>query len=215
LPLTLTGVVVDTTARTRSVALVRCATSGAGRATLYGVGDRACGVAEVRDILDEAIVVRDLATGRLERVALAPGGTAPRLLASVAPPEPPPAREPAPTVAAQPTDVITVTLTRTELERYWGDLPSLLTSVQATPHYQVSIGGQRSIDGFTIASTGSGTLVTRMGLQTGDVVHDVNGDRLDNAGAAMRLLAVARDMSQARVRITRNGQPLTVAITVE
>lgn len=213
LPLRLTGVIVDPANPQRSLCLLRCADSASGRASAYGIGDHACGVAEVREIRDDAIVVRDISTGRLERVALAPGGAAPRPLVAVVPD--PEVERPAPTAPAPESGAITVKLTRAQLESYWVNLPSLLASVQATPHYQESFSGQRSLDGFTLGTTASGTLVEQLGLRAGDVVHDVNGDRLDNSAAAMRLLAVARDMTEARVRITRNGQPLTVHITVE
>jgi type II secretion system protein C len=215
LPLRLAGVIVDTTDPQRSVSLIKCSDNAAARAFVYAVGDLACSVAEVREIADDAIVVRDVSTGRLTRVALVPGSTAPGPLVTSATPEPAVDRVPPPAPAPPPSGVITVKLTRAQLDAYWANLPSLIATVQATPHYQESFSGQRSLDGFTLGTTAGGTLVEQLGLRAGDVVHDVNGDRLDNAAAAMRLLSVARDMTQARVRITRNGQPLTVQITVE
>ncbi len=214
LPLRLTGVVVDTTERTRSVCLIRCADSGAGRASVYGIDDRACGLADVREIRDDAVIVRNLSTGALELLPLTPAGAAPRQPVAGVTEPPAPAPAPRPIVAAPAPDLITVALARDTLARYWADLPSLLTSVQATPHYQVSTSGQRSMDGFTIGATTAGSIVEQLGLQTGDVILDVNGEPLDNPAAAMRLLALARDMAQARVRITRQGRPMTVVITV-
>lgn len=217
LPLTVTGVVVDTTERTRSVSLIRCANSGAGRASVYAIGDRACDVAEVVDIRDDSIVVRDAATGRLEQVPLAPGGGSarpgPDIIGHAPVPGPMPAAPPI--VSAPAPDLITVVVTREALERYWADLPSLLTSVQATPHYQISSSGQRTMDGFTLGSTTPGSVLGQLGLQPGDVILDVNGDPLDNPAAAMRLLALARDLTQARVRINRQGRPMTIAVTVK
>lgn len=213
LPLKLTGVVVDTTAHERSVCLIRCPDAVTAGASLYGVGDRACGLAEVHDIRDDMVVVRNLATNRLERLDLAPGGpTTPPLAPST--PLAPAETASRPVVAAPAPDLITVAVSRDTLERYWADLPSLLTSVQATPHYEVSSSGQRTLDGFAIGATPPGGVIDQLGLRSGDILLDVNGDRLDTPAAAMRLLAGARDMTQARLRIRRDGQPMTVLITV-
>ena len=118
LPLQLTGVLFDQAQPGRSACLIRCVAQP-GRQGIFLVGERACDVAEVREILKDAVVVENIEAKRLERLPF-PGVTP---LSAASPRPAVPVQEPAP-----PPAPIQVALPREAVQAAVANLPELLSS---------------------------------------------------------------------------------------
>lgn len=217
LPLRLAGVARGVATPAASACLIECLDPPARRgAWLYAVGDRACDIALIVEVVDDAVVVRNLQTGRLELLAL------PRNAASA--PAPPPGDVPTddssdalpvPLVERRSTDVVTIELSRELLRRYTSNLPEVLGAALATPHYTSGESGPRAIDGFAMTRIKAGGIVEQLGLQDGDVLMDLNGQRLDNLAAIAGLLARADALSGATMTVLRGGARLSFVFNVK
>ena len=128
LPLQLTGVLFDQAQPGRSACLIRCVAQP-GRHGIFLVGERACDVAEVREILKDAVVVENIEAKRLERLPF-PGVTP---LSAASPRPVVPVQEPAP-----PPEPIQVALPRESVQAAVANLPDLLSSAVAVPRFRQS-----------------------------------------------------------------------------
>jgi type II secretory pathway component PulC len=200
LPLQLTGVLVEPGAPARSACLIRCG-DPAGQRGMFFTGQSACGVVEITEIREDGVVVRNLQAKRAEFLTFS-GDKPPAVT-------PPPA--PAPAVASPPDDV-TVSLTKETVDHYLNNLSELLDAAYATPRYREIPGGQRAIDGYEITRVREGTVVEQVGLRNGDVILDVNGQRLDSLATVLGLVGQIQTMPQATVTVLRNGQRMTFVI---
>ena len=219
LPLRLVGVARDMSAPARSAGLIQCGQPQEMRgAWLYAVGDRACDVAEVREVLEDAVVIRNLQTNRLELLTL------PKALTPSAPPAPSPssapvdtARDAIPGPLVQPTsaDVITVELRKELLHRYLSNLPEVLTSAVATPRYATGGSGPAAIEGYQISRIKPGGSVEQLGLRDDDVLLEFNGQKLDSLAAVMGLLGQAQELDGSKMTVLRNGKRMTFVFSVK
>jgi type II secretory pathway component PulC len=207
LPMALVGVMADSSVPSRSACLIRCAYPGERRSVSnLEVGGVACNLAEIKEIRPREVVVRNLLTDRLEILAL-PGGSSPPGTAS--PGESAPVVPPV--VTASPEGV-TVELPKASVERYLLNLPDLLNSAQATPRYTDSPNGQRVVEGFEVGQIKAGSVVEQLGLRNGDVILEVNGEKLDSVATVLRLFGQAQTTTQARLTVLRGSQRLTFVI---
>lgn len=213
LPVTLLGVAMDATTPARSACLVRCTYPGQTQPTsvLRATGQRVCDVAEITEILQETVVIRNLVTNQLElltfpRSGAVPGTTMARAIESV----------PTTPDIVPPSDVVSIEVRRDAMHHYLENLPELLSSAVATPHYRDAGNGQSTIEGIEINRIKEGSAAGQLGLHNGDVVLEVNGDKLDSAASIVRLLAQAQAMApQATLIVSRNGKKLTVVVNMK
>jgi type II secretory pathway component PulC len=208
LPLTLIGVIVDAAESSNSVCLIRCAYP-LERAHAFGPGQNACDVAEVQEVRGDAIVIRNLLTNVSELLPLQeamPPATAVEFADAKAPVQA--ASATPPPMVRKSSDVVTIEVPEASVRHYLANLPELLGSARATPHYRSTGFGQSSVDGFEIDQIKLGGVVEQMGLVNGDVVIELNGEPLDSVASVMRLFARAQGMTQSRMTILRNGQRL-------
>jgi hypothetical protein len=220
LPLRLAGVLRDSTTPARSAALIQCGDAQEQRAArLFAVGDRACDVAEVRDVLAEGVVIRNVLTNRLEFLPLQKVGAS--QASPSAPPEPGEAHvEPEPEAPAGPivlpaiSGVVMVDLSEAMLRRYRANLPEVLTSALATPHYPTAGSGPAAIDGYEITRITPGGIVEKLGLQNGDVLLEFNGQKLDSLSAVTGLLWQAQSLDGGKLTALRDGTKVTFIYTV-
>lgn len=209
LPLRLTGVMVDDKSPANSSCFVRCLRSDERHGALR-VGDEACGIAEIKEIHSDGLVIRNLQADRVEFLAFPVQAT-----------RPPAATEPqtaAPAKAAPPpasSETVAVDISKASVEHYLGNLNEVLASAVAVPHYRDGANGQRVMDGFEMTRIKEGGAAEQLGLQNGDVVLEVNGQALDGIGTAMALLGQVPSMTQAKLAVRRNGQPMTFVINVK
>ena len=203
LPLTLVGVAVNTAAPARSAGIIRCTYAEDRVTAISSPGERACDLAEIIEVREDAVVIRNLLTNRLELVALRSTSA----LSGV----PPPTRveAPQPPVVTTSPNLVSVKLRPESIAHYLSNLPELLDSSLATPRYHDAGNGQRAMEGFEISQIREGGVVEQLGLRDGDVIVEVNGDKLDSLASVMRLVGQAQLMTQAKMIVLRNGQRMT------
>lgn len=208
LPLKLLGVMLDTDAPSKSACLIRCTYPVEKVATL-GPGQKACDLAEVREIRQDTVVINNLLTNRLELLTFQ--STQPQTTAQPSTNAQPPAstEPPPPPLVVTTPNTVTVELPKDSVNRYLENLPALLDSALATPRYREAENGQRSIEGFEISRIRTASIVEQVGLQNGDVVLELNGQKLDSMASAVRLLSQAQNMPQMTMIVLRNGQRMT------
>lgn len=213
LPVTLLGIAMDAAVPARSGCLVRCTYPGETQTItrLLATGERACDVVEIKEILQETVVIRNLLTDRLELLTFPKASVAPSDTTSALP-EPPP---PAPAVV-EPSNLITIEVRKDRMDAYLANLPELLSSAVATPHFRDVGNGQSIIEGFEIDHIKEASAAREMGLQNGDVVLEANGDKLNSAASIIRLLSQVPAMAQqARLIVLRNGQRMTLVVNMK
>ena len=219
LPLRLVGVARDSATPARSAGLIQCGHPEEKRAArLVAVGDQACDVAEVTEVREKAVVIRNLLTHRLELLTLPASGrlsASPALATNESPVERRPDEIPAPYVQPLSPDVVTIELSKELLNRYMSNLPEVLSSAVATPHYASASGGQATIDGYEMSRVRAGGIVDQLGVKDGDVLLEFNGQKLDSLTAVTGVLAQAQALSGARMTVLRNGRRMTFVFSVK
>ena len=172
---------------------------------LLATGQRACEVAEIAEIRQHSVVIKNLLTNRLELLTFPRTGAASSQTTSV----PPPAAPPDP---VKSPNLVTVEIPKDSMVHYLADLPELLSSALATPHFRDVGNGQSIVEGFEISRIKEAGAAEQLGLQNGDVILEVNGDRLNSAASVLRLLGQAQIMTQAKLIVLRNGQRMTFVV---
>lgn len=195
LPFELVGVGVDTATPSRSACLIHCTYPFEKTATFHP-GQTAFDFAEIKEIREDGVVLRNLLTNRLEVLMFL--DNQPR--ANMPPP-------PQPTVTTS-SDLVTIDLPREALSRYLTSLPELLESALAKPRYREGKTGPDSVEGFEISKIKEAGIVSQLGLRDGDVLLDVNGTTLDSLATVIRLLAEIQTMPQAKMTVLRTGRTL-------
>jgi type II secretory pathway component PulC len=213
LPLILVGVIVDATEPSNSICLVRCAYPMKG-VRAVGPGESVCDIAEVREVREDAVVIRNLLANRSELLRLEEART------PAAAPTPPEAGGPAQASSSLPapvltrsSDVVTIEVSDASVTHYLANLPELLGSARATPRYRSTGFGQQTMEGFEIDQIKTGGVVEQMGLKNGDVVLDLNGQPLDSLASAIRLFGQAQGMAHSRMTVLRSGQRMTFVLS--
>ena len=207
LPLQLTGILFDQAQPSRSACLIRCVAQP-GRQGIFRMGERACDVAEVREILKDAVVVENIEAKRLERLPF-PGVTplsaaSPRPVVPVQDAAPPPLQEP-----------VQVALPRESVQAAIANLSELLSSAVAVPRFRQSDDGQQVIDGFVVTQVKPSGTAERLGLRSGDIILDVNGQVLDGMPTVMRLFSELQATPKVTITVLRDGQRMSVVFNTK
>lgn len=182
-----TGVVVGT--RVSGAAVLR---SG-GKARVVSVGDSAFG-GKVVAITARAVTL-DYEGRRLD-VPLVASGLA---------------RPTAPVAAATPApDAGARSLERREFERRIGEeAPRILAETAVSP---VSEDGR--VTGLAITRMPEGTLLSDAGLRAGDILTRINDTPIDGLPALMGLWSRLQGAREVHAEIVRNGQPVSLALSL-
>ncbi len=203
LPVRLVGVVVDSGSPARSACLVRCTYPEEATARVRP-GDRACELAEILEVHADGVLIANLLTGRAEILAFTDDEAAAPIAAAPVPP-----------VVAVAADSVTVAVSRQSMDYYLGNLSDLLASALATPRLRHTADGTVSIDGYEISQVRNGGLAEQVGLRNGDVLLDVNGQRLDSLATVIALVARLSTTCNARVTVLRKEQRLTFVLNTK
>ena len=207
LPMVLTGIMADSADPTRSACLIRCLPPVERKsASMLVVGERACDLAEVRQIRPDVVVIRNLQADRLESMVLPDAG--PQRATDAAPPVLPPE----PVVDRREPGVVTVDVAKAAVDHYLVNLTDLLASAQAVPRLRAVPGGRQVIDGFELRQVRAGSVIEKVGLKDGDLLVAVNGEPLDGLPAVLRLFSQAQATGQARLTVLRGGERLTFVL---
>jgi type II secretory pathway component PulC len=205
LPMVLVGVMRDSRDPSRSACLVRCASpAGRGAASFLEAGATACDLAEIREIREDGVTLRNLSADSLEFLPLP--HAAPRPVDPVQPAAIPPE----PVVAEESPGVVNVGVPKASVEHYLVNLGELMSAAQAAPRIQ-----NGAIDGFEIRQIRAGSIVEQLGLRGGDVIVEVNGEKLDGLPTVMRLVGQAQSARQATLTVLRGGQRMTFVLNVK
>lgn len=100
-------------------------------------------------------------------------------------------------------------IARLDLETQMANLPELLTQARGVPN---TVNGR--VDGFKIVDIVPGSIYTKLGIQEGDVLKEVDGERLDSPAKAMELYNGLRTRTNLKISGERNGQPFTMTYNI-
>jgi type II secretion system protein C len=179
----------------RSVAILR----SAGRTRVAAVGDSAFGGRLVAVSAGAASL--DFAG---ETVSL-------RLLANAAPA--PSAPLPTRASAAAPEDATPPprAMERREVDRRLStEIPRILAETTVVPVME-----DGHVSGLALTRVPEGTLLTEAGLRPGDVLTEINDTRIDGMGTLIGLWPRLQNASELRATVLRNGQRLSLNLTLK
>jgi type II secretion system protein C len=179
----------------RSVAILR----SAGRTRVAGVGDSAFGGRLVAVALDG--VTLDFGGERVKA----------RLVAmSSAPPPPGPARPLAASATAGAGPPPARAMEKRDVEkRLGGEIPRILAETTVVPVME-----DGHVAGLALTRIPDGTLLSEAGLRAGDVLTEVNDTRIDGMATLIGLWPRLQNASELRAVVLRNGQPVSLSLTL-
>ena len=150
-----------------------------------------------------------------DRVVLDVGGQSVELRLVGAPsPAPAPSIPPPPEPAMQPTPgepvVVEQALSREHVQRRLAsEIPRILGETALQPATE-----DGRIVGLRLVRVASGTLLTELGIQAGDVLTEVNGTPTDSLPALIGLWTRLQNESAIRATVLRGGRPLQLSVTL-
>ncbi len=115
-----------------------------------------------------------------------------------------------PPLATAPTAPKARVMERREVEaRLAQEVGRITTETTLVP---VTEAGQ--VRGFALVRIPEGTLLTDAGLRAGDVLQSINGTPIDSLATLMSLWTRLQGQSSLRAEVLRNGQPLSLELTL-
>ena len=101
-------------------------------------------------------------------------------------------------------------VTRPQLEGAGKDIHSLMRQARIRPHFE-----NGKPDGLLITSIKPGSIFSKMGLQSGDIIIDFDGEGIDSMDDAMKFYTRIKSSSDVRLNIKRNGRKEAIAYNIE
>lgn len=101
------------------------------------------------------------------------------------------------------------TVERAFMEKLLANPTQLMTQGKAMPY------DSRGLKGFRLSSVRKGTIPRMLGLRTGDVITEVNGQALGSIDGAMKLYTKLRRASHLQFEVIRNNGGERTPITVQ
>ena len=98
---------------------------------------------------------------------------------------------------------------RTTINSNMQDMSHLLTEVRALPVMQ-----NGATNGFRLSEIQPGSLFQQIGLQDGDVLTSISGERLTDPARALRMLSTLQTRSDVTLIVLRNGAPVRLSYTI-
>ena len=203
------AMVVGAVAELTAVGVITSAHPGGGAAILRS-GDRV----RVVTIGEQAFGAR-LTQVAPDRVVLDVGGQSVELrLAGVPSPTPAPSMPTPPEPAMQATPVepaaVEQALSREHVQRRLAsEIPRILGETALQPATE-----DGRIVGLRLVRVASGTLLTELGLQAGDVLTEINGTPTDSLPALVGLWTRLQNETTLRATVLRGGRPLQLSVTL-
>jgi general secretion pathway protein C len=185
------GIVMSARAEARTALL-----QSGGRTRVVAIGDTAFG-GRVAAIESDHVAV-DFDSGRV-RLRLVAGAGTPSAIATTA----------SPAVAADPA-MPSLAMERREIERRLGEESGrILAETTLVPAMDAG-----RVAGFTITRMPDSTVLTDAGLRAGDVLTEVNGVPIDSLATLIGLWPRLQTESALRAVVLRNGQPVSLSVTL-
>jgi len=185
------GIVMSARVEARAAVL-----QSGGRTRVVGVGDTAFG-GRVAAIESDHVAL-DFDSGRVRLRLVAGSGAAPATAAAVSSP----GADESPTPARA--------MERREVERRLGEESGrILAETTLVPAMDAG-----RVAGFTITRMPDSTVLTDAGLRAGDVLTEVNGVPIDSLATLIGLWPRLQTESAVRAVVLRNGQPVSLSVTL-
>lgn len=103
-----------------------------------------------------------------------------------------------------------ITISRQEIQSSLGNINQIFTTVNVVPMYQ----GDNFI-GYRINAMSSKSPLIKLGLATGDVIRNINGQSTEDPSALYGLLGQLSDMDSISLGVNRHGQDQEVLIDIK
>lgn len=94
----------------------------------------------------------------------------------------------------------TTVLSRNEIDERLRDMGSLLRQALVRPYFTAGVP-----DGFLISNIRPGSLYTKMGMMNGDIIQEVNHQKIQTADDVMGLLNTIKSSTSLSLTVKRNG----------
>lgn len=210
LRLALIGVIFSSSPE-NAVAIIREKES-TGEATIYGVGDQLPGNSVLREIHPDLVIL--LRAGNQEVLPLDESPAVPSSsVAKKSTPKVEGARKgmrprARPPIQPRP-DGASLNIERDYLNQRIANLDSLAGEISAAVYQE---GGDQQ--GYRLQAGSGSELLGQLGLQSGDVLTEVNGMPLRSAGDAMLAYAKTKNAAKVQVQFLRDGKQQTMEYTI-
>lgn len=194
LPFVLKGTIVHINPY-RSIATVK---GRKGESRSYQVGDPIEEQAEIRRIERGKIIFFNRQNGLLEFLEIPK--TKQAFIASV------PLQKKRSTKKASPVRKVdgNFQVKRSDLKNYLKKLPEILRQARMVPNSKVGEDGQMYVEGFRFASIKKGSVYEDLGFKIGDVITEVEGEKVDSPDKALELYN--KFETSSRVQMLVNGE---------
>ncbi len=94
----------------------------------------------------------------------------------------------------------TTVLSRSEIDEGLQDMGSLLRQALVRPYFTAGVP-----DGFVISNIRAGSLYKKMGMMDGDIIQEVNNQKIQTADDVMGLLTTVKSSSNLSLTVKRKG----------
>jgi type II secretion system protein C len=103
---------------------------------------------------------------------------------------------------------------KTAIDETLSNMNSIITQARVIPNF-VGDGDARTVDGFRIYRIQSGSIFEALGLQNGDVIKSINGEKMDSMEKGLQLLQSLRNETRFTMDLERQGNPVNYQYDVE
>jgi general secretion pathway protein C len=103
---------------------------------------------------------------------------------------------------------------KTAIDETLANMNSIITQARLIPNF-VGEGETRTVDGFRIYRIQQGSIFSSLGLQNGDVIKSINGDKMDSVEKGLQLLQSLKNETKFNLDIERQSKPVNYKYEVE
>lgn len=196
LPLDLIGTIVHANPK-RSIATIN--QRGQNKVEPFSVGQTIGNMAEVKEILREKVIFRNLQTQGLEYIEIPHED---KISLST---------DKGPTVSLPAGDKTDFKLKREEINQQLERLPELLQQARVVPE----TGPDGQVKGYCMVEMQPGSLYEKLGLRIGDCIRSVNGELVNSPQKAMQMYQELRSSNKIELGIDRGGRAIPLNYDVE
>lgn len=164
-------------------------------------GDEIKPSVKLEAVYADAIVVDN--HGKSEKIMMQEDAKLPRSAVAPAAVSQPPVRAPN-------TDQLHQRVNRGHLNNQLRDFSTLLSQARVIPNFK-----NGKADGFVITAIVPGSLYEQIGLQNGDVIRQVNGEKIVSAQQAMQMYQQLQNATSISLALERNGQPQEIYYDIQ
>jgi general secretion pathway protein C len=100
-------------------------------------------------------------------------------------------------------------IAREEVDKQLSNLNYLATQARIVPHFE---GGQGA--GFKLFAIRPGSLYSKIGIQNGDVIKQINGETINSPDKALEAYARLKNANQIVIDLVRNGVKKTLTYSI-